>query len=161
MPQPPLRPSRRHQVINQAALFLCLFLAIMGVLQLFGVLFTNDVLPLRPLDGWFLMLLRGLAVCFALGMFLIRELRQRYLLLMLALVMLTLAGLWLRLASLLPKTWHAAAGVSQLLMTVSGLGLIIAGLFQGENLAGFIQDTWVISVRQALQKLGLGDEEDT
>jgi hypothetical protein len=161
MPKQPLPPSRRHQAINQAALFLCLLLAFLGILRLLTALFSNDILPLRPLDGWLLMLLRALAVCFALSMFLIRELRQRYFLVLLALVILTAAGLWLRLASLLPKTWQAAAGVAQLLMTVSGLGLIIAGLFQGEDLAGFIQDTWALSVKQVLDKLGLGNGQDT
>lgn len=160
MPEPTTRPSPRHLIINQAALFVCLLLALLGILRLLAVFFSDEALPLRPLDGWFLMALRGLAVCFALGMFLFGKLRRRYTLLMLALVVLTISGLWMRLATLLPQTWHAAAGVAQLLMTVSGLALIIAGLFQGENLAGFIQDTWALSVGEALEKLGVGDEKD-
>ena len=156
----PQKTPRSHLVINQAALFLSLYLVIMGLLRLVTLLILNDVLPLRPVDGWLMMSLRGIAVFFSLGMLLIRELRQRYRLLLLSLVMLTSAGLWLRLASLLPENWQAAAAVAQLLMTVIGTGLITGGIFQGEDLAAFLQDTWVLSVKQAMEKLGLGENRD-
>ena len=160
-PQLPVqKPPRSHQVINQAALILCLYLVIMGVLRLLTVLFSNDVLPLRPVDGWFLMSIRGIAVCFSLVLFLVSKLRRRYLLLIFSMVMLTSAGLWLRLASLLPENLQPAAGVLQLLMAVVGMTLIIAGIFQGEDLASFIKDTWALSGKQAMQKLWMEDERE-
>ena len=157
----PKDPPRSHQVINQAVLFLTLFLVILGVIRLLTVLFSNETLPLRPVDGWLLMSMRAVAVLFSLGMFLIPKLRQRYMLLLLALILLTSAGIFLRLASLLPEGWQAVAGVVQLLMTVCGMGFIVAGIFLGEDLTGFIQDTWVLSVKQGLEKMGLGEDQDT
>ena len=160
-PQPPLKNVPvSHQIINRIALFLSLFLFFLGILQLVTVIMSNEVLPLQPLDGWLLMSMRVIAVVFSLAMFLIHELRNRYLLLLLALVALTSAGLWLRLASLLPAEMQAAAGVLQLVMSVSGLGFIVGGLFQGEDLAGFIHETWVLSVKRALEKMGLRDDLD-
>ena len=158
--QQPRKIPRSHQIINQAALFLFLYLVLMGVLRLVTVMISTEVLPLRPVDGWMMMSLRVIAVCCSIGMFFIQELRKRYLLLLIALLMLTSAGLWLRLASLLPDTWHAAAGIGQYLMAVSGMGLVAAAILQGEDLAGFIRDTWSLSGRQALEKLRMGDDRE-
>lgn len=138
----PDRQRRWNERINRLALATAVFLTGIGGLRLFSALLDGEILPLRPLDGWLWMSLRALAVVFSLGMLTVRRLRQRYFLLLLALVMLTAAGLWLRLASLLPVRWQPAAGVAQLLMTMLGLGFLIAGLALGEDLAGFIQETW-------------------
>jgi hypothetical protein len=144
MPHPahPTGRSRLNRAANSGALILASFLAAIGVLRLLAALISREALPLRPVDGWFLMSLRILAVLFALGMARFSRLRRRYTLLLLALVMLTTASLWQRLGSLLPLAWQPTAGMAQLLMSVLGLSFIIAGLAQGEDLVQFIQESW-------------------
>jgi hypothetical protein len=138
----PSEPPRLNRVVNRSALAAAIVLAGIGLLRLVNVLATGEKLPLRPLDGWLWMSLRFLAVLFSLGMLRSHPLRQRYLLLLLALVLLTSAGLGLRLGSLLPAGWQPTAGAAQLVLSVLGLGMVIAGLAQGEDLVELIRATW-------------------
>lgn len=141
--QPIPQPSWLNLAVNRIVLVAALGLAAVGFLRLLGALFNNDPLPLRPVDHWAMMGLRFLAVAFALGLLSLRALRRRYFLLLWALVLLTTAGLWLRLGSLLPKAWQPAAGFVQLLLSVLGLCLLAAGLALGEDLLAFFQEMWL------------------
>ena len=149
-PSPPEAPLN-YRLINQFALWVAVFLAGIAVLRLVNVLLLNETVKPAPLDGWLPMSLRVLAVLFVLAMLRVRSLRQRYLFILLTLLLLTSAGLWLRLSSRLPVDWQPAAGMAQLILSVCGLGLFIAGLAQGESLAGFIEETWLASSRAAIK----------
>jgi hypothetical protein len=146
---PPDTLPRHHRIINRAALLLAVFFAGFGVLRLVNVLLLNEVVNPLPLDGWLAMSLRGIAFLFALGMLLFSKLRRQYWLILLSLTTLTSAGLLLRMANWLPQNWHPTAGISQLLLTIIGLSLLAAGLIMGENLAGFVEVTWMNSSRAA------------
>jgi hypothetical protein len=130
------------QAVNRGALVLAIFLGGVGSLRLLTALISGAPIPLRPVDGWLWMSLRVLAVLFSLVLFATSHLRQRHYFFVLALVLLTAAGLGLRLGSLLPLAWQPTAGAAQLVLSVGGLGLIIAGLVQGDDLALFLKETW-------------------
>jgi len=141
-----------HHITNLIATYAAVFLAGVGVLRLVNVLLLNETIEPRPLDGWVPMSLRIIAVLFVLGMLLLSKLRQRYLFILLSLLLLTSAGVWLRLASRLPADWQATAGAAQLVLSICGLVLLIAGMAQGESLAGFVEETWLASSRAMLKK---------
>jgi FtsH-binding integral membrane protein len=134
---------RTHRLVNLGALLLAVIMAGLGLMRLVSVLTLNETLLPRPMDGWLMMSLRLLAVLFALWMFLASPIRKSFTRILGALVLLTLAGIGSRLASLLPADLHATAGLAQLILVLAGLGVFILGLLQGEDLAGFYAAIWV------------------
>jgi len=141
-PDYPPQQAKMNRAINRTVLVVAAFLAGVGVMRLLATLLSGEALPLRPVDSWIMMSLRFVAFLFTIGMMLVKALRVRFFLFMLSLVLLTGSGLWLRLASLLPVRWQPTASIAQLLMSVLGLGFIIAGLVQGDDLVLFVQETW-------------------
>lgn len=148
IPQQP----RTHRLVNLGALLLAVVMAGLGLLRLVSVLTLNETLLPRQIDGWLMMSLRVLAVLFALWMFLASPIRKYFPRILGALLLLTLAGIGSRLASLLPVTLHATAGLAQLILVIAGLGIFIFGLLQGEDLAGFYATIWKNSSHSNLPK---------
>ena len=150
---------RLNQIINRGILIMVAFFAGIGALRLINVLLSNEEVLLRQSDGWLMMGLRSVAVIFTLGMILLPEMRQRYLLLLIAVLLLTGAGLLVHLDRLVPSTWQATTGVVCILMSEAALGLVIAGLLQGEDMFDLVTNGWRVSTRAVFQALKLDGED--
>lgn len=124
-------------VVNQIALILALAVLLLAAEGLVSALFFGRRAHL-PEAWWHDIVLRALALVFAVLLPLIRVLRERYPRLLVASVLSALTSLFRSVAVLLPSSWIMLITVSYYLLRCSAAAVIAVALLEGERLDEFL-----------------------